>query len=91
MSKFWPLGSAAFTAVLVAGSCVAADPGIDAATQHDVIAWHLSQGESRADVCAIAEQYFEVRCVMDGDDFVLTRGWGTEITYLATIRLDPEK
>ena len=68
---------------------VAADPGTDRAVQHDVMAWHLAQGDSRAEACAVAEQYFDVRCAVSGGDFVLTRGFGTEITYLATIRILP--
>ena len=64
---------------------VAADPVLDRAVQHDVIAWHLAQGESSDQVCAVVEQYFAVRCVVAGADFVLMRGAGTEITYLATL------
>lgn len=79
-------GLAIMLAALSLGA-IAADPAVDIATQHDVIAWHLSQGESRAQACVAAAQYFDMRCVVVGSDFVLSRGYGTEITYLATINI----
>ena len=87
MIKFWKCTIFAALVALSAGA--AADPVLDRAVQHDVIAWHLAQGESSDQVCAVVEQYFAVRCVVAGADFVLTRGFGTEITYLATIRIPP--
>lgn len=67
------------------------DPGIFQSVQHDIIAWHMSQGKSREQVCATVSQYFDVRCVAVGNDFVLTRGIGTEITYLSTISFSQDK
>lgn len=79
-----PVFSLALAALIAS---VSADPGIDRAVQHDVIAWHLSQGESRSKVCAVAEQYFAVHCMDTGAEFILMRGMGTEITYLSTIKI----
>lgn len=89
MIKFWKCAIFAALAALSAGA--AADPVLDRAVQHDVIAWHLAQGETSDQACAVVEQYFAVRCVVAGSDFVLTRGTGTEITYLVTIREPPKE
>jgi hypothetical protein len=72
-------------AALIVAPLAAADPLTDMLIQSDVVAWHLSQGESRAQVCARVVQYFEVDCVDTGVEFRLTRGHGTGITYLNTI------
>ncbi len=69
----------------LACSTVIANPTAEPLVQRDIIAYHLSQGESRADVCAVVEVYFDVRCTLDGDDFVLTRGVHLDTTYLAIL------
>ncbi|MQA39030.1 hypothetical protein [Rugamonas aquatica] len=53
--------------------------------QRDVVAYHLAQGESRAEVCAVVGRCFDLHCIDTGTEFVLTRGRGAGITYLVTI------
>lgn len=65
----------------------ASDPLTDMSIQRDVIAWHISQGESRDQVRDLVEGYFQVHCLDTGTEFILTRGDGTGITYLLTVRL----
>lgn len=66
------------------------DPILALAIQYDVIAYHAALGEPPVQVCAIAEEYFAVDCRYADGDFVLTRGSGSDITYLATIHVPPK-
>jgi hypothetical protein len=68
-----------------------ANPTAEPNLQRDVIAYHLAKGESRADVCAVVEVYFDVHCTLDGDDFVLTRGVHLDTTYLAILNFPSVK
>lgn len=71
----------------VSFSAAASDQLTDMLIQRDVIAWHLSQGDSRAQVCSMAESYFDVHCTDTGTEFVLTRGTVMGITYLLTVSM----
>ncbi|SFM63733.1 hypothetical protein [Rugamonas rubra] len=72
-------------AALIAAPLAAADPLTDMEIQRDVVEYRLSQGESRAEVCEVAERYFDVRCQDTGSEFILQRGENLDITYMVTI------
>lgn len=71
----------------LAATVLGLDPIADQAKQRAFLAQQLSHGKSRRGACAAAAAHFKLRCVVLGDDFVLSRGAGTKITYLATIHL----
>lgn len=68
-------------------SKVKSDPVKENAEQRSVIVDSLYRGESRERACAIVAQQFSVYCAVKGKDFILTRGIGTKITYLAMLRV----
>jgi len=66
---------------------ITSDPVQEMAAQRNVIVESLSRGESRERACSIVAQQFSLWCAVQGKDFILTRGMGTKITYLATLRI----
>lgn len=66
---------------------VKSDPVKEMAEQRDVIVDSLYRGDSRERACAIVAQQFSLWCTVKGKDFILVRGVGTKITYLATLRV----
>ncbi|WP_147328030.1 MULTISPECIES: hypothetical protein [unclassified Duganella] len=65
----------------------ASDPQKEMAEQRAALVELLDRGESRANACSIVAQRFSLSCAVSGNDFILTRGIGTQISYLATLRI----
>lgn len=94
MSAFARFALVALAAMCASGAVAA--PELDSfeaarSAQRDVIAYHLAQGESRAAVCAVVGEYFDLNCIDTGTEFVLTRGHNTGITYMVTITIPATK
>ncbi|OEZ63772.1 hypothetical protein [Duganella sp. HH105] len=79
--------AAAVAAPKSAAPRITSDPLKEMAEQQNVIVESLYRGESRERACAIVAQQFSLSCTVRGKDFVLIRGVGTKITYLATLRV----
>ena len=64
------------------------DPYLEWSLQRDILAWHLSQGETPEAACAVIASYYPgYECRAAGADYIISRGHGLEITYLATITI----
>ena len=78
-------------ALALAASQALADPLTDMQMQHDILAWHLSQGETPETACSVIASYYPgYECRAVGADYIISRGHNLETTYLVTITL-PEK